>query len=636
MPTAPPNDPITDEEDGDTEERAAKMEEVASAMSELSKFTETPDGVTLPTEPFAIDAAVFDTNAWIQRLWEIQGWLNLDAPVEPTHSTAAQLARSLLCSISSADVGSLLHERGNLVAPTAAGLDALARHLQSAISHRELFLERLEEDGRRAAQKAWSEAWEEDSSLDLSPDPVHAVAGVWPIQNFRDMALKHRLQLSPTYQRGDVWSLPDCQKLILSILRGIPLPSVIVLRKENGSFEVVDGKQRLTAILRFTGTHPECIRIVREQDEKHPGVGLERTFRTDYRKFRRLWKAHVGERLTAKVESARYFPFPLPKATPNLPQEIAELSGRYYTEIGGANLRVTGGVYSVQDIFESVVEYKLPVIEYREATPRQVHEVFHLYNRQGKHLNAEEIRNALYHEVPLARLLLAASGDGSDLGKLVPFVPNEKIHLLRETGELLTDFRFGSARYRRTKLLGWLISAALYQPTTDGIPAPRSTARQIDGLLEQWQTASGDRRSIAAGETRRLLTLLEDVHATCTAVGSFTGWSPSFCDGKTGDTWEELPLVAALLGVFMLQVGHGNPGLKLAEARGALYTYTGDKDNRRPAKTQTRDQWVYTARISLGILRIVGANVENIESELLARYGCNCVPWLRALCSTQA
>ena len=43
--------------------------------------------------------------------------------------------------------------------------------------------------------------------------------------------------------------------------------------------------------------------------------------------------------------------------------------------------------------------YKFPVIIYKKVTSEQIHEVFSLYNKQGKHLNAEEIRNALYHHL---------------------------------------------------------------------------------------------------------------------------------------------------------------------------------------------------------------------------------------------
>lgn len=68
------------------------------------------------------------------------------------------------------------------------------------------------------------------------------------------------LLLSPPYQRGDVWGPVRQRNLIQSILRGIPIPSIIVndrmqSREWGGDgsehIAVIDGKQRLTAILKF-------------------------------------------------------------------------------------------------------------------------------------------------------------------------------------------------------------------------------------------------------------------------------------------------------------------------------------------------------------------------------------------------
>ncbi|MBK6407913.1 MAG: DUF262 domain-containing protein [Holophagales bacterium] len=67
---------------------------------------------------------------------------------------------------------------------------------------------------------------------------------------------KGRLNLSPGFQRDSVWTDSDRQKLIESILRGYPLPSVFFYRRETDGqiyFDVIDGKQRIETILRFTG-----------------------------------------------------------------------------------------------------------------------------------------------------------------------------------------------------------------------------------------------------------------------------------------------------------------------------------------------------------------------------------------------
>jgi uncharacterized protein with ParB-like and HNH nuclease domain len=59
---------------------------------------------------------------------------------------------------------------------------------------------------------------------------------------------------NPSYQRGLVWSLEQKKKLIDSILWGIALPSIYLRDKGYSTHvwaEVVDGKQRLNALVEF-------------------------------------------------------------------------------------------------------------------------------------------------------------------------------------------------------------------------------------------------------------------------------------------------------------------------------------------------------------------------------------------------
>jgi hypothetical protein len=74
----------------------------------------------------------------------------------------------------------------------------------------------------------------------------------WTVRMLTD--LRDRIDTESEYQRGQVWSEAQQRLLIDSLLRGYDLPK-IYLRKlpEGGSrlYEVVDGKQRLTAIWLF-------------------------------------------------------------------------------------------------------------------------------------------------------------------------------------------------------------------------------------------------------------------------------------------------------------------------------------------------------------------------------------------------
>jgi len=65
-----------------------------------------------------------------------------------------------------------------------------------------------------------------------------------------------RLLMDPPYQRGDVWGPIRQRNLVKSILQGIPIPSIIIndrsrRREPEFVFAVIDGKQRLTAVLKF-------------------------------------------------------------------------------------------------------------------------------------------------------------------------------------------------------------------------------------------------------------------------------------------------------------------------------------------------------------------------------------------------
>ena len=74
----------------------------------------------------------------------------------------------------------------------------------------------------------------------------------WSIRMLVD--LQPRINTDEEYQRGKVWSTPQQALLIDSILRGFDIPKIYVRKHPPGGnvlFDVVDGKQRLTAIWRF-------------------------------------------------------------------------------------------------------------------------------------------------------------------------------------------------------------------------------------------------------------------------------------------------------------------------------------------------------------------------------------------------
>ena len=62
---------------------------------------------------------------------------------------------------------------------------------------------------------------------------------------------RKELIISPDYQRGNVWTQRQRIELIESILMGIPLPVIYLFEDKEGKKQVVDGRQRITAIVDF-------------------------------------------------------------------------------------------------------------------------------------------------------------------------------------------------------------------------------------------------------------------------------------------------------------------------------------------------------------------------------------------------
>lgn len=68
---------------------------------------------------------------------------------------------------------------------------------------------------------------------------------------FAEWLLAGRLNLFPPYQRDYVWKPVKASRLVATVLCRRHVPPVVLHEKEEGVFDVVDGKQRLTSMLGF-------------------------------------------------------------------------------------------------------------------------------------------------------------------------------------------------------------------------------------------------------------------------------------------------------------------------------------------------------------------------------------------------
>ena len=79
------------------------------------------------------------------------------------------------------------------------------------------------------------------------------------------------LDIHPEFQRFFRWTIDQKSRFIESILLGIPIPSIFVSETENGTWDVVDGLQRLSTILEVMGE------LKNENGEKYPPLVLNAT-----------------------------------------------------------------------------------------------------------------------------------------------------------------------------------------------------------------------------------------------------------------------------------------------------------------------------------------------------------------------
>ncbi len=79
------------------------------------------------------------------------------------------------------------------------------------------------------------------------------------------------IAIDPEFQRLFRWNINQKSRLIESILIGIPLPSIFVQQRDDGVWDVIDGLQRLSTILEFTGE------LRGEDGEKKVTITLKKT-----------------------------------------------------------------------------------------------------------------------------------------------------------------------------------------------------------------------------------------------------------------------------------------------------------------------------------------------------------------------
>ena len=218
------------------------------------------------------------------------------------------------------------------------------------------FVEAAAANGANAGDE---EDEEVDEDVEPNDEPVRAYLEEFYPKLLLDLISGGELDIRPAWQRTDVWSLKRKRELIKSLILGIPLPSIILHKKaKQGTYSIIDGKQRLLAIHQFAGN---------------------------------TWK--------------------LPKYEVRQDNPLYRCRGAFYANPPKASLP--------QDIRRQFDLRKIPALVFEDVSERRLRAIFHLYNVAGMKLNGAEIRNAVYQANPIHQACYVLAGEGvaqMDLG----------------------------------------------------------------------------------------------------------------------------------------------------------------------------------------------------------------------------
>ncbi len=160
------------------------------------------------------------------------------------------------------------------------------------------------------------------------------------IQSVYTWYREDKLYVNRRYQRKLVWTLEEKQKLIESILKKYPIPAILIAERDSsqGTYEIIDGLQRLQAIMVF----------------------IETAFSTPNGKYFDL----------------QYFP-----------------TAKSHADAGLFVPRVVQEYLSPREV-STILDYTLALSVMRNATEAEVDDVFNRINTYGRRLSDQERRQS--------------------------------------------------------------------------------------------------------------------------------------------------------------------------------------------------------------------------------------------------
>jgi 5-methylcytosine-specific restriction endonuclease McrA len=94
---------------------------------------------------------------------------------------------------------------------------------------------------------------EDDTPLEVDPKErsLKTEKKDTPVETLYNWWKRNKIDLQPEFQRFFVWDKAKASRLVESLLINIPIPVIYVAAEQDGTYDVVDGQQRLTSIFAF-------------------------------------------------------------------------------------------------------------------------------------------------------------------------------------------------------------------------------------------------------------------------------------------------------------------------------------------------------------------------------------------------
>ena len=187
------------------------------------------------------------------------------------------------------------------------------------------------------------------------------------------------------------------------------------------------------------------------------------------------------------------------------------------------------------------------------------------------------------------------------------------------------QYGFGRAGYKRTKLLSW-VAAVLF---ADGGPiGGRSTAATVNALFKRVSDDKSDpmRREDVVRDAMLLLDHGLDAHAAVSEA-----WAPKFKNSQSSNGWQEFQLVSTLIALSAAHAVLGDDLVDRLEGAGPTIAHATATRRLRPKKTQSAEQWRFTAAVVRELLEILESQPGRGGGQLIARYGSSGLGALVAL-----